>query len=57
MKSCSTPGGLAERRGALHRLRRVDRVHEPDAALVHERVRGAQQRIVDHPREAERMFG
>ena len=49
--------GLAERGGALQRLRRVDRVDEPDAAVVDERVRGAQQRIVDDPGEAERVFG
>ena len=50
-------GGLAERGGALDRLGRVDRVHEPDAAVVDERVRGAQQRVVDDPGQAQRMFG
>ena len=49
--------GLAERGGALDRLRRVDRVDEPDAAVVDQRVRGAQQRVVDDPGDPQRMFG
>ena len=48
---------LAERRDALHRLRLVDRVDEPHAAVVDERVGGALERALHDPGHAQRMFG
>ena len=48
---------LAERLRALQRLLVGERVDEPHAALVDERVRGALQRVAALPGQAQRMFG